>query len=90
MKSSSIADVYIYLNNQTAEKNDATTEHIKPTDLINRCKDILNKYEVDHDSNVEQAYLEMNGNNKIGAETNRKNLNVRRTKLILFSFRSTM
>lgn len=43
-------------------------EHKHIHDLIRRCKDLLNIYEIEHDSNLEQAYLEMNGNNKFGID----------------------
>lgn len=59
-----VSDIYVYLTNQTTEQNESSTAIA--TDLINRCKDILNIYETEHDSKLEQAYLEMNGNSKIG------------------------
>ncbi|KAG4069946.1 hypothetical protein HA402_015170 [Bradysia odoriphaga] len=58
-----LEDIYIYLTNQTTEQNESSTAIA--TELINRCKDILNIYETEHDTKVEQPYLEMNGNNKI-------------------------
>ncbi|KAJ6632896.1 hypothetical protein Bhyg_17062 [Pseudolycoriella hygida] len=61
-----LEDIYVYLNNQITEKNEETsqTDHKPIADLISRCKNILNEYEIEYDSKVEQPYLEMNGNNK--------------------------
>lgn len=63
-----LADTYIHLSNQIANQKDETSsgdEQKSIIDLINRCKHMLNIFEMEYESRPDQ-YLEMNGNSKFG------------------------